>query len=538
MDERRHPSASTAIARTRRRIARAPWITLAIATVVVLAVLLSPVYLVIRAAEQGSGVWTGLTNDRTLLALWRTILLTATVTAACVVIAVPLAWLTARTDLPYRSFWTVVLALPLAIPSFVGGLVTVSALGPGGMLQDLLSPLGVERLPSLYGFAGAWLTLTVLSYPYVFLTARGALRRADPTFEDAARTLGKSGWETFLHVTVPQLRPAIAAGAILIALYVVSEFGAVSMLRYDTLTPLIYIEYTTSFNRSSATVLGLPLLGLAVAILAIDAMTRGRARYHGSGALRPSSTIRLKRWRWPAFGLCLVVGVLGAGMPVLVLIYWLIRGIAEGESTRFLMEAVLHSVQVSAFAALVAVAASLPIAVLSVRHRGWYSSLLEKTAFSGQALPGITIALSLVFFAANYANPFYQTLVLLVFACAARFLPEALGACRSSLLQVHPHTEEVARGLGAGRFRVFLRITLPQIAGGMSAAGLLVFLTAMKELQITLLLSPIGFHTLATEIWSATSEAFFTRAALPSLLLVLVSAVAVLLLLRQERTAT
>jgi iron(III) transport system permease protein len=173
-----------------------------------------------------------------------------------------------------------------------------------------------------------------------------------------------------------------------------------------------------------------------------------------------------------------------------------------------------------------------------VRHRGWYSSLLDKTTFSGQALPGITIALSLVFFAANYANPFYQTLALLVFACTARFLPEALGACRSSLLQVHPHTEEVARGLGAGRFRVFLRVTLPQIVGGMSAGALLVFLTAMKELQITLLLSPIGFHTLATEIWSATSEAFFTRAALPSLLLVLVSAVAVLLLLRQERTAT
>lgn len=511
---------------------------MSIATVVVLAVLLSPIYLVIRAAEQGSGVWTGLADDRTLLALWRTVLLTTTVTAACVAIAVPLAWLMARTDLPLRSFWTVVLALPLAIPSFVGGLITVSALGPGGMLQDLLSPLGVERLPSLYGFTGAWLTLTVLSYPYVYLTVRGALRRADPTFEDAARTLGKSRWETFLFVTAPQMRPAIAAGGILIALYVISEFGAVSMLRYDTLTPLIYIEYTTSFNRSSATVLGLPLLGLAIAILAIEAVTRGRARYHGSGALRPSPTIPLHTWRWPAFAVCLVVGLLGVGMPVLVLLYWLIRGFVEGESTRFLMEAVLHSAQVSVFVALLAVAASLPIAVLSVRHRGWYSSLLEKTTFSGQALPGITIALSLVFFAANYANPFYQTLALLVFACTARFLPEALGACRSSLLQVHPHTEEVARGLGAGRFRVFLRVTLPQIVGGMSAGALLVFLTAMKELQITLLLSPIGFHTLATEIWSATSEAFFTRAALPSLLLVLVSAVAVLLLLRQERTVT
>ena len=120
-----------------------------------------------------------------------------------------------------------------------------------------------------------------------------------------------------------------------------------------------------------------------------------------------------------------------------------------------------------------------------------------------------------MFFAAHYLTSLYQTLGLLVFAYMVRFLPEALGAARTALLQVNPNTEEAARSLGAGPARVFARVTAPQILPGISAGALLVFLTAMKELPITLLLSPIGFDTLATQIWSTTSEAFFTRAALP-----------------------
>jgi iron(III) transport system permease protein len=164
------------------------------------------------------------------------------------------------------------------------------------------------------------------------------------------------------------------------------------------------------------------------------------------------------------------------------------------------------------------------------------TSAAERVAYLGQSLPGITVALSLVFFAANYAPSFYQTFGLLIFAYAVRFLPEALGASRAALLQVNPHTEEAARVLGAGRSRVFARITAPQIVPGMSAGALLVFITVIKELQITLLLSPIGFDTLATQVWSASREAFFTQAALPAILLVAASTAAVLIMLRREKS--
>ena len=507
---------------------------LALATAVVAGVLLAPVYLVWRAADS-TNAWAQLSDADTVRAFGNTVLLTLTVTAACVVIAVPLAWLSGRTDLPLSRLWTVLLALPLAVPSFVGGFVMVSALGPGGMAQDLLEPFGVDRVPSIYGFGGAWFVLTLLSYPYVFIQVRAALRRVDPTLEEAARSLGKGPWETFLRVNVPQLKPAISAGALLIALYTVSEFGAVAMLRFDTLTPLVYLQYTTSFDRASAAALGLPLIGLALLFVLVDGATRGRARYYGRGQQRPARQLELGRWRWPAFGFCVLIAGLGIGIPVAVIVYWLAQGLSQDNTTAFVGEAIVNSGRASGMAAVAAVLACLPIALLSVRYPGWLSGVLEKASYTGQALPAITIALALVFFAANYLTPLYQTIWVLVFAYTVRFMPEALGATRGALLQVNPSTEEAARSLGAGPVRTFARVTLPQIVPGVSAGMVLVFLTAMKELPITILLSPIGFDTLATEIWNATSEAFFTRAALPSLILLAISGAAVMLMLRRER---
>lgn len=523
------------MAQARGRVRRLPLTTAALATAVTALVLLPPVYLVGRAISAGSGIEEALTDSSAVRALGRTLLLTATVTSTCIAIAVPLAWITARTDVPFGRAWTVLLALPLAIPSFVGGFVMISALGPGGLVQDLLEPLGVERLPSIYGFTGAWLVLSLLSYPYVYLQASAALSRMDRTLEEAARSLGKSGWETFVHVHLPQLRPAVAAGGILIALYVLSEFGAVSMLHYDTLTPLIYIEYTTRFDRSAAAVLGLPLIALAALFVTVDGLTRGGARYHGRGATRHGRRVALGRWRWAAFGFCSTIALLGVGVPVGVILYWLVQGLRAGTETGFVLDAVVNSARAAALAAGVAALGALPIAMLSVRHRGWFSGLIEKLAYTGQALPAITIALALVFFTANYTTRFYQTLTVLVIAYAVRFLPEVLGATRTALLQVNPNGEEAARSLGAGPVQTFFRVTAPQMVPGVSAGMLLVFLSAVKELPITLLLSPIGFETLATDIWASTSEAFFTRAALPSLILLLLSGVAVLFMLRRER---
>jgi len=520
-----------------RRALDIPIVLIGLSLVVAAAMLLPVAYLIIRVTGSGA-LWDELTAPATREALARTVVLAAAVTAASIAISVPLAWLTVRTDLPLRRTWTVLFALPLAIPSYVGAFTLVSALGPSGIVQGWLEPMGVERLPEIYGFFGAWLALTLFTFPYVYLPSRAALRSVDRSMEEAARGLGASRMTTFMRVTLPQLRPAVAAGALLVALYTLSDFGAVSLLRFDSLTRVIYVRYTSSFDRSSAAALALILVALAFVVVWIESATRGRARYDTTARHNPPPAVALGAWRWPAIAFCAAVVLASLALPVSVIAYWLVRGLQAGEAVEFVREAGMNSLYASGMAAAVAVAAATPVAILAVRYPGLLSSAIEKVAYSGFALPGISVALALVFFAANYVPSLYQTLALLVFAYCVRFLPEALGSIRAALLRVHPDTERAAHGLGRGRPYVFWRITLPQMAPGMSAGAMLVFITAMKELPATLLLSPIGFDTLATEIWSSTREAFYTRAALPALVLVALSAFPVAFsTLREERRA-
>ncbi len=224
-------------------------------------------------------------------------------------------------------------------------------------------------------------------------------------------------------------------------------------------------------------------------------------------------------------------------IPIYVLGHWLIQGVIRGEPLRFVWNSAFNSVYVSALAAGATTAAALPVAILSVRYQGWISALIERAAYLGFALPGIVIALALVFFGARFVTPIYQTLVLLIFAYVVLFLSQAIGANRASLLQVSPSLEEAARSMGRRPSQVFLSVTLPLVRSGILAGAILVFFTTMKELPATLILSPIGFKTLATSVWSATSEAFFARAAIPALLLIAVSAVPVALLNLREREA-
>ncbi|MCH7706248.1 MAG: iron ABC transporter permease [Chloroflexi bacterium] len=502
------------------------------------AVLLPLVYLLIRTFGAGEEALDLLLRQRTLWVTLRTLGLAAVVTVASAMVALPLAWLTVRTDLPFRRGWAVLTALPLVIPSYVGALAIVSALGPRGMLQQFLEgPFGVDRLPDLYGFPGAAIALTLFTYPYMLLSLRTALWRLDPALEEASRSLGAGPWSTFLRVVVPHLRPALGVGGLLVALYTLSDFGAVSLLRFESLTQQIYVQYQASFSRHLASVFSLVLAVLTISLLVAEGGARGRARYHrpAGGSARPAATVRLGRWRWPALIYSGTVTTLALVLPVAVLGYWAVRGVAAGEPLRLLWGAAWNSIYISGLAAVAAALAALPVAILAVRHPGRMASLIERSTYMGFALPGIVVALALVFFGANYATALYQTVAMLLFAYVVLFLPQAVGTVRTSLLQVSPRLEEVGRSLGRSPVWVWLTVTIPLVRPGLVAGAALVFLTAMKELPATLLLSPIGFQTLATRIWGATADGFFARAASPALLLILVSSVPLVWLLRRER---
>lgn len=492
-------------------------------------------YLVIRTAEAGTAVWSFVTRPRTLTIVGNSVLLAASVALASIAIGVPLAWLLERTDLPQRRLIRVFASVPLAIPSLVGGYAFVAAFGAGGIVQRWFRTALGTSFPDVYGFPGAWLLLTLLSYPYVLLPVSAALRSLDPAQEEIARSLGHGPLRVFFRVILPNLRPAVRSGALLAALYTLSDFSAVSLLQFDSFTRAIYVQYQASLNRSYAAALGLMLSLLTMAILGLDALARQKGRYFrtGTGAKRAAPLVRLGAWRWPALLGCLLLIAAAVGLPVGVTLYWLIRGMAQGEIVSFPWRIAANSVAVSLGGAALNVLAALPLAVLAVRHRTKAWEFVEKAAYAGYALPGIAVALSLVFFGARLGGVFYQSFWMLLFAYVVLFLPQALGAIKASLEQVSPNIENVARSLGHSPARVLLFVTLPVAWSGAKAGGALAFLTIMKELPATLLLSPIGFRTLATEIWASVTEAFYARAAAPAILLIAVSCLSLLTLLRQ-----
>jgi iron(III) transport system permease protein len=501
------------------------------------AMVLPLAYLVITVADSADAAIDVVATSRTVELVIRSTALAVAVTGTAVLVAVPLAWLTSRTDLPGRRIWAVAAALPLVIPSYIGAYAYLSALGPTGLLRDALEqPFGVERLPDITGFFGAWLVLTLFTYPLVLLPVRSALRGLDPQLEEASLGLGHSQWQTFRSVVLPQLVPAIGAGAVLVALYVLHDFGAVSIMRFDSFTREIYTLYRASFDRTGPAALALILVLLMLVLLWLEGRVRGRFVLHRSapGTKRPARPIPLGAWRVPSLILCGIVCGLALVLPAGVLVYWSFQSFAGSTDWGGTLDAAGSSLLVSGLAAAAAAACAIPIAILSVRFPGRFAGLAERLSFTGYALPGIVVALALVFFGTRAVPAVYQTLGLLVFAFLVLFLPLAIGSARAALQQVSPRVEEAARSLGRSPLAVIRTVTAPLMRSGVLAGGALVFLTAIKELPATLILAPIGFETLATEIWNATNVGFFERGAVPSLVLLVISAPSLYLLMRRE----
>mgnify|MGYP003306441489 CR=1 FL=1 len=508
---------------------------------IVLLLLVSPSYLIIRSFGAGWDGFDLVFRMRVLEILIRTILLVISVTAATVVIAVPLAWLQVRTDLYFVRFWRVTTSLPLVIPTYVGGFILVVEWGPKGIIQVILESLtGIDRIPDISGFPGAFLILSLLSFPYVLLPVRAALRRMDDTLEESSRILGHNRIATFLWVTLPLLRPSIIAGALLVALYTLSDFGAVSLMRYETFTWAIFSQYEGSLNRYFGALLSLILMALALVIVVSEGFMRGKSRYYTSDSNKEFavSVVRLGNWQWVAQMYSGIICLLSLLLPCAILMYWVLQGVQGGEQIGSLWRMAWNSAWISGLAAIVTMGAAIPVAYLSVRFPSPLSSVVERVTYVGFALPGIAVALGLVFLGARHIPWVYQSFWILLGGYLVLFLPAAVGSTRAALLQIQPNLEHAGRSLGRSPFFVMRSVTLPLMRSGVLAGGALVFLLTMKELPATLILSPLGFSTLATSIWSASSEALFAAAAAPSLLLILVAAIPMTLLALQEDRRT
>ncbi len=434
--------------------------------------------------------------------LLNTLGLVLAATACAGLVGTACAWCIERTRLPGGRAWAVLAAVPLAIPPFITSYAWLSI------------------APSLQGFGGALLVVTCAYTPFVTLPVAAALRGMDPALEETARSLGHGPWRTFLRVVLPQLRPALLGGMLLVALNTLVEFGAFTLLRFRTFTTELYAEYRTGLDGPDSALLAVVLIALCVACLAVEARVRGRARYARVARFTGRRTAPVPLgWRaGPVLAGFALLASVTIVVPLCTILFWLTRHNSAAFSTvaasgPLLLDAALSSVSLGLAGAVLTMALAVPLGVLTVRYDGPLIALLERAAWLAQGVPGIVVALALVSLTLQAAPPLYQTQALLVAAYAILFLPLALVSVRAALAQAQAGLEEAGRSLGLGWAATAWRVMLPVAGPGLGAAAALVFVSVTTELTATLLLSPIGTETLATRVWADTSTLAFAAAA-------------------------
>ena len=455
--------------------------------------------------------------------LWRTTLLATTVSVTAAVVGTVLAWLLVRTNVPGRSIWKVAVVLPLVLPSFVGAAAFLAALTNGGILHEALGLFGVAP-PRFRGFWPSWFILSLFTYPYVFLPVVARLQALSPALEDSARVLGRSAIETFRDVTLPQLKGAITSGGLLVFLYTVSEFGAVQLLGYDTLTRVIFASRLS--DRPTSFTASLVLVVLAIVVVIGERSRRPTAANDEPVRTYPADPIRLGRWKAPALAIISFCVLFGIVVPVASLATWAWRGLVDGRvGFDGLVAASLNTAGAGVITAIAAVAVVLPLATLLVRYRSRSSEAASIAVVGGFAVPGLVIALSLVFWTLNapLVGRLYQSLPLLIAAYVIHFGSQALGAAEDSVRAVPSSLRESSQLLEPSRLRRAARIDLPLMRPSLLSGGGLVLLSTLKELPATLLLAPTGFDTLATEVWGSYQDGFFAEVGVSGLILVAVS---------------
>ncbi|MGB3302417.1 MAG: iron ABC transporter permease [Gordonia sp. (in: high G+C Gram-positive bacteria)] len=522
------PDVDAASKQSRIRRGRPPIALVVPGILVAVAAIAPAAYLLFRAGFSFTLLLDELDNPSTVPLIWNTLKLLVLVCGFTVILGVGLAVLIARTTLPMPRVWTVLLTLPLGVPTFVGSYAWVAfsyRYFPGSTL--------------IFGLGGATAILTLTLFPYVFLPTLTALRRLDPAQEEAARALGRGPVAAFLRVTLPQLRPAIATGMLIIGLHLLAEFGALQMLNYQTLTTVIVQQQTVLGMPESARALAVVLAVGAIGLLLLDRVLRGKRRpvRTGSGTPRPPL-----RWKlgystplWTALCAAVVAGALAVpfwvtGSGIInhltgsgISIDWAELGNAAGNTAKWALSA-----------AVLATLCAIPVSLLAARYPGRISTLIERSTWVAHALPGVIMALSLVFISVRWMFPLYQTSTLLVIGYVVLFLPLAVGSQQVGFGQAAPAFDDMSRSLGKGPFETFTRVTMPLALPAIGTGALLVGLDAGKELTTTLLLRPTGEHSLATALWATTNGEVldFTAASPYGLALLLIGAIPAILLAR------
>jgi iron(III) transport system permease protein len=352
------------------------------------------------------------------------------------------------------------------------------------------------------------------------------------SLEEVAQSLGKSQWATVREVIWPSVRPAAIGAALVVALYTLSDFGAVSLVRYDTFTRGIFNAYRSSFDRTGAALLSAIVVIVTIAIVLMQRRLTPTTNASSKSARR--SPMRLRTGRGPAYGLLVSAGALGVGIPLMSMTRWTIVGASSADFGQ-LSRAIINTFGFAFAGAAVTTIFAFAISLVVSRYVTRTGKFLDTAMWIGHALPGIVVALSFVFMANSLVPAIYQTSTLVVIAYVALFVPNAVVALTTPIQQISMGLEDVARTLGVSRLGAIFKVVIPVARPALLTSFSLIALTIIKELPATLLLRPTGIETLATRLWTQTGINAFSAAAPYALMLVVLAGIPALLLNRQVR---
>jgi iron(III) transport system permease protein len=478
--------------------------------------------------------------------LMNTFYLMIGVAVGTTILGVSLAWLTATMEFPGRSVFYWALVLPLAIPTYVLAFVHIALFDVTGPIHSALrSRWGFSNLPGIRSSGGLIFVMIMALYPYVYLLARNGFLTAGKRATEVAQSLGQTPTRAFFQVALPMAQPMILSGLLLVLMETLSDFGAVSIFNYDTLTTTLYKAWFSMFSLNAAAKFSSFLIVLALAAFWCEQKARQSKRYipaekHPQAAARATLTGKL---RFLASAYCFMVIFLAFIVPVIYLSIGAFAVLNQDLDTRY-FGFLGRSLELSVMAALLIVASALVIAYVSRYCKTIGTAFMVKLSTLGYALPGAILAVGGIIMATFLDRQLKSmlggnglfltgTLFAMMIGYLARFLALAHNPIESAMQRITPHIDEAARTLGSGGVRMITKVQIPLIREGLIVGAILVFVDVMKEMPITLRTRPFGWDTLAVRIFEFTAEGDWERATLPAMTLVLTGLLPVILLTRR-----
>lgn len=485
-----------------------------------------------------SDQWTKLWTSRLPELMGNTLSLAILVAIISFVLGVSSAWFIARKNFIGRNVAQWLLLLPLTIPTYVFAHIYSSSMDSDGFLgSSWLFLFGADAtIPDIYNVFGAALILSLAGFSYIYILVRSALSHSTRTLEESARLQGAGSFEVFWRINLPLLRPAIAAGLAVIVLHVLSDFGAVSMLRYQTFTLAIYTQMSGRMDYNSAAGLSLVLIVLSLTFLIGERIFRNRQRYFSNTqtlvVTRKQATTGQTILIWLWLG---IVAFFSFLLPLSWMIGWTWEAISKDVIDEEFWTYAFNTGLIAFATACIALLAAFPVAFFHSRRPNKTSTAFIHLSSVGFALPGPVVALGVLSFVLAQLPFLYGSLAALILAMVIRFLPLAIQSQEAALQQLTPSLEQAGRVFGASPLENLRLVILPIIRSGLAGAWVLVFIDTLKELPATLILRPTGFDTLPVRIWIEASEEMLELAAPAALLLVVGTLPAIWIMMKTER---